>query len=376
LSLELDNLPCGILQTADDGTIRRVNRTFCTWTDWPAEELVGRRLQDLFTVGGKIFHHTHWAPLLRMQGSVSEVKLEIVTRGGTSIPIVMNAIRRDHEGTVVTDIAMYVARDRDRYERELVRSRKKLEAVVAELNDLHASARDRAMFAEQMIGIVSHDLRNPLNAISMGAELLAGSDELPPSQRRLVERITRATDRATRLIAELLDFTQARVGSGIAVTRREISLHDVIADALDELRLAQPTHVLVHRRIGDAPAYADPSRLAQVVGNLISNAVSYGSSAPITVTSIAEPEHSSLAVHNEGAPIPAALQRTMFEPMTRGATADTGARSVGLGLFIVREIARAHGGTAAVTSTAAEGTIFRLQWPAARDADSRDRVRA
>ena len=78
---DLDVLPCGLLQTAEDGTIRQVNRTFCVWLEKPREGLIGKRFQDLLTVGGKIFHHTHWAPLLRMQGSISEVKLELVHAG-------------------------------------------------------------------------------------------------------------------------------------------------------------------------------------------------------------------------------------------------------------------------------------------------------
>src|SRR3954471_11844004 len=94
------------------GEIRLVNATFCTWLGHSADELTGRRFADLLTVGGRIFHHTHWAPLLRMQGSISEVKLELLHRDGSVIPMVLNAIQRT-EGTETLDyIAAYVARDR------------------------------------------------------------------------------------------------------------------------------------------------------------------------------------------------------------------------------------------------------------------------
>ena len=119
-------------------------------------------------MGGRIFHQTHWAPLLRIQGSVSEVKLEIVHRDGSKLPMVVNAVRRDVEGTMRHDLAAFMARDRDRYERELIKSRKELENLVAETQELHAEAKDRALFAEQMVGIVSHDLRNPLSVIGVG----------------------------------------------------------------------------------------------------------------------------------------------------------------------------------------------------------------
>jgi phosphoserine phosphatase RsbU/P len=360
LDSELDFIPCGVLQTLDNGTIRRVNRTFCGWLGVPAESLLGRRFQDLLTIGGKIFHHTHWAPLLRMQGSISEVKLELV-HGETVIPILVNAIRRDDDGTIVHEIAAYVARDRDRYEQELVRSRHRLEDLVAELNAMHAAAKDRAVFAEQMVGIVSHDLRNPLNAIQLGTEMLARS-ELSDPQRRMLVRVGRATERATHLIEDLLDFTRARVGQGIAVALASIDLHEVVAMSLDELRLAYPARELVHVIVGDGPCTGDPRRLAQLVGNLVSNAQTYGApGTPITVTSrVGVP--CEIAVHNSGPPIASEVQATMFEPMTRGHSAGETSRSVGLGLFIVREIARAHGGTASVDSTATTGTTFRIEW--------------
>ncbi len=305
-------------------------------------------------MGGRIFHQTHWAPLLRMQGSVSEVKLELVHADGTKIPMVLNAVRHEVDGKVRHEIAAFVARDRDRYERELIGARKRLEDLVAETQRLHAEAKDRALFAEQMVGIVSHDLRNPLSAISMGASVLA--DSVPEAHRRVVDRIQSATMRAANLISELLDFTAARIGKGIAVNPHAIDVHDVVGEAVEELRLAYPQRALVHLREGDGACVADAARVAQVLGNLVSNAVAYGAAdRPISITTRGG-AGVELRVHNEGAPIPADAR--VFEPMTRGTDVGGKARSVGLGLYIVREIARAHGGTASVASAAASGTTF------------------
>lgn len=357
--------PCGLVQTTDDGIILRANRTFCAWLGVAATDLIDkRRFQDLLTVGGRIFHHTHWAPLLRMQGSISEVKLELVISGGATIPIVVNAARREDRGAVVHDIAAYVARDRDRYEQELVRSRKQLEQLVEEATRLHAEAKDRALFAEQMMGIVSHDLRNPLGAIQMGAELLR-SGSLSDSQRNVVDRIFRAGDRATQLIADLLDFTQARLGPGLAIERAPTDLHDIVAETLDELRLAHPNRITVHVRDGGSTCSADAARLHQVVSNLVSNALTYGDrTSPVTVRSAQRDGRCSIAVNNVGPVISPEVQATIFEPMKRASSANARARSVGLGLFIVREIARAHGGTASVASSDADGTTFTVEWPA------------
>ena len=358
----LDLAPCGLVQTTDEGTFLRVNRTFCQWVGHPAESLVGvRRFQDLLTMGGRLFHQTHWSPLLRMQGSVSEVKLEVQHADGTTLPMVLNAIRRRQGDTMVHDLAAYVARDRDRYERELVNARKRQESLVAEAQQLHAEARDRALFAEQMIGIVSHDLRNPLSAIMTGTALLSARG-LSEHQQRTLGRITRSTERATALIADLLDFTQARLGGGLSVSLAPCDLHAVIDEALEELRLAYPDRELRHVRTGEGELRADGHRLGQLVGNLVSNAIAYGDKGPITITSAIEREAATVTVHNLGAPIPEEIRTTLFAPMTRGATGANRARSVGLGLYIVREIARAHRGDVDVVSTDA-GTTFRAVMP-------------
>jgi sigma-B regulation protein RsbU (phosphoserine phosphatase) len=353
----LDQAACGLLQTSDDGTFIRVNRTFCQWVGRGADELVGRRrFQDLLTAGGRIFHQTHWSPLLRMQGTVSEVKLELVHGDGTVVPMVVNAIRHEQHGELVHEIAAYVARDRDKYERELLAARK-------EATRLHTEAKDRALFAEQMIGIVSHDLRNPVAAIVLTTELL-GLDELSPAQQRAAAGILRAAERASRLISDLLDFTQARVGAGLTCVPTACDLHEVIGDAIDELCLAYPGRALRHVCTGDGHCTADASRLVQLVGNLVSNAVSYGRpETPVTViTSGLERDALTLAVHNDGEAIPATLLPSLFEPMMRGTKASRG-RSVGLGLFIVREIARAHGGAMTVRSSESEGTTFTMTLP-------------
>src|SRR5688572_9933843 len=122
---------CGLLLTGADGTIRRVNRTFCRWTGRPAEALVGqRKVQDLLTMGGKIFHQTHWAPLLQMQGSVAEVKLDVLHCDGHTLPMVMNVVRRRHPGGTFDEISTFVAEDRNKYEKELLLARRRAEELL------------------------------------------------------------------------------------------------------------------------------------------------------------------------------------------------------------------------------------------------------
>jgi sigma-B regulation protein RsbU (phosphoserine phosphatase) len=349
--------------TTPDGTFLRVNRTFCSWVGYSEAELVHeRKFQDLLNVGGRIFHQTHWAPLLAMQGSISEVKLELQQRDGAALPVVINAIVR-YDGVKRHELAAYVARDRDKYERELVQSRKRLEELVAETRRLHDEAKDRALFAEQMIGIVSHDLRNPISTIQTAAAMLSRGVPVQ-GQDRMVARIARAGQRADRLIGDLLDFTQARLGAGLIVRPEPIRLHALVAEAVEELALAYPGRTLCHTPSGEGECRADPNRLEQLIGNLVSNATSYGSAVtPITICSTIAANSFSITVHNLGPPIPAETLPTLFEPMTRGAQASGSKRSVGLGLFIVCQVAKAHGGETEVTSSAEAGTTFRASFP-------------
>lgn len=360
----LDAAPCGLLQTADDGTILRANRTFCAWIGHSTEALVGkRRLPDLLTMGGRIFHQTHWSPLLRMQGSISEVKLELVHADGTTIPMILNAIRREEGERMVHDLAAYVACDRDKYERELIASRGRLEVLVREAERLQAEAKDRATFAEQMVGIVSHDLRNPISSIVMAAALFAQS-ELTPAQHRLLGSINRSTERASRLIGDLLDFTQARLGGGLAFEPDALDLHETMGLAVDDLRTIYSGRALAHVRVGHGLGRGDADRLTQLVGNLVSNAMSYGAADhPVTVTSTVSDTEMTIAVHNQGEPMPQKTLVGLFEPMARGASAKGAARGVGLGLFIVREIAKGHGGSVRVSSEPVAGTTFTVAIP-------------
>ena len=369
---------CGLLLTSADGTIRRVNQTFCRWIGLPAEALVGRRrMQELLTMGGRIFHQTHWAPLLQMQGSVAEVKLDLVHADGHTVPMMMNALRRRHAGGVFDELSMFVATDRNKYESELLLARRRAEDLLrqqqeveraltesqAELHRQRAQAEDRALFAEQMVGIVSHDLRNPLSAIQLSAYVLARADLAGP-QRKALERITSSTQRAQRLIEDLLDFTVARVGSGLSVTLAPIDLHPVVASAAEELRTTFPGREIEHLSVGQGACRGDADRLTQAIGNLVANAMTYGAfDRPVRLTSRIEPETFAIEVHNAGKPIPADQLAGLFEPMTRGGGGGTTGRSVGLGLFIVCEIVRAHGGEVGVESTHEAGTTFLMRCP-------------
>ncbi len=225
-------------------------------------------------------------------------------------------------------------------------------------------ARRRLEFEQQLIGIVSHDLRNPIAAMVTGAAILRQMLPDDSPLKKTAARVANSGERATRLIRDLLDFTQARTGTGIPIARRESDIHLVCKQAIDEVSFNNPGRQIVHRTEGEGRGIWDPDRIGQVVDNLTRNAVSYGpAGSPITVRSSDRGERVLVEVHNEGAPIPQEVLPTLFEPFKRGERKQDPDRSIGLGLFIVKEIVSAHQGEVTVRSTAADGTTFFVELP-------------
>jgi phosphoserine phosphatase RsbU/P len=218
-------------------------------------------------------------------------------------------------------------------------------------------------FRERFIGILGHDLRNPLQSITMSAALLLGSDDLAPQHRRCAQRIASASDRMARMINDLLDFTRARLGGGYPIVRAGCDLHVVLRQVIDELRAAQPDATIKFETHGDGTGAFDADRVAQVASNLVANALRYGDRRkPIAVTTRDDDGQFVLTVHNFGPAIPKAVMANLFDPFYR-ARPENHPEGLGLGLYIAQEIVAAHGGTIAVKSSADEGTTFDVRLP-------------
>lgn len=226
---------------------------------------------------------------------------------------------------------------------------------------------DRATkFHQEMLAIVGHDLRSPLGAVFAGAELLEEHLAHDAVATRPIRAIKNSAMRMTRIIEQLLDVTHARLGAGIPVERREVQLQPVAEAVVEELALAYPKQTFELRGDIDVHGMWDPDRLGQVISNLSSNAVQYGRAGEPIVIELGRTETAAWisvtnAVRTE--PIPPESIATLFEPYRRGATAGY-SQGLGLGLYIVDEIVRAHRGHIDVESTT-NGTTFRVVLPLA-----------
>lgn len=227
-----------------------------------------------------------------------------------------------------------------------------------------AEERQRSEFEQQLIGIVSHDLRNPITAISLGVSLLLRREGLDERLLKTLVRIHSSAERAIRMVRDLLDFTQARLGGGIVLHRESMELHPLLQLVVEEIHMSHPDRQVRLELEGDGLGTWDSDRVAQLITNLVTNALKYSPAGSlVTVRTRGEPEAVVLDVHNEGEPIAPQVLTHLFEPMRRGAQSDRGARSIGLGLFIVHHVVQAHGGTIDVRSSAPEGTTFRVRLP-------------
>ena len=181
---------------------------------------------------------------------------------------------------------------------------------------------------------------------------------------RVARRILTSSERMDRLIGQLLDFAQVRHGQGMPIRRRPGDLAEIARRVLDEIEAAHPEQAVSLVVQGDARGDWDADRLAQVISNLVANAIRHGDGRAIAVTIRSGPAEVAVEVHNGGHPIPAALLPEIFDPFRRGSSRSrAGAQGVGLGLFISQEIVRCHGGRIQVSSSEAAGTAFTVRLP-------------
>lgn len=222
-------------------------------------------------------------------------------------------------------------------------------------------------FREQLMGVLSHDLRNPLGAVLGLSGLLALQDSLPNNMREGLEQIQQSARRMNEMIETLLDVTRLRQRRGMPLSRQEVDLYDLSRKVADELRAAHPEREIRVAAEGDMRGHWDPARIEQVASNLVANALTHGAAAsPVELTLAGEDDHVQLAVTNCGAAIAPELIDHLFEPFRQGADARARPRpsGLGLGLFIARQIVRSHGGTIQVRSDD-EATTFTVRLPRA-----------
>lgn len=246
---------------------------------------------------------------------------------------------------------------------DIVRFNEAVDQAVAEsVGHFHAQV-ERAR--DLLLGMLGHDMRSPLSTIVTTAGYLAELDA-GPEVAQAAARLARSGSAMQSLLDDLVDFNRARLGVGLRMAVTDVDLAEAVGDEVDLLRGAHPRRRIELTAGGDCHARCDAHRIQQLVRNLVTNAIKYGlSSAPVRVAVLGdESAEVRIEISNSGPPIGPGTAAQLFEPLKRGITADErhDRASLGLGLFIVREIARAHGGRVAVRSDLGD-TTFAIHLP-------------
>lgn len=220
-----------------------------------------------------------------------------------------------------------------------------------------------AKYRDRFLGMLGHDLRNPLNSIALGAASLAEASELNDKQRETVLRIMGSVRRLDRMVGDVLDFARGRLGTPMPINLTNTDLVPLMAEIANEVQSAKPGFTIDIDASGELTGNWDPERLKQAISNLLVNAIQHGSGQHVGLTARIDADVVQIEVYNDGTPIPVELLGTIFDPLVHGRSADQNRNGLGLGLFIVNEIVAAHQGTITVSSSADEGTTFIVRLP-------------
>jgi signal transduction histidine kinase len=330
----LDQLPMGIVAANPSGTILHVSGFARRMLEEEEEEeklpgVAAKVVGDLATWpmfrADRASNSAENFPLARALRGEVVTQDEVQSRSERVYSVTAGPIR-DENGIIIAAVAAFI-----------------------DVSERRRAKKERELF----IGALGHDLRNPLNAISIAAESLLQRDDVPDAARKPAARIASSADRMNRLIGDLLDFARSQHGA-IRIKPEDCELHVIAAEVIAEIRIAQPDRdILVEAQEGCDGRW-DRARLAQVFQNLLGNAVEHGKpDAPITVRTGCDHKHVWAKVTNRGA-IPPEERPRIFEPFRSSSTS----KGLGLGLYIARAIVEAHGGTIAVDCKDDETTFL------------------
>lgn len=249
---------------------------------------------------------------------------------------------------------------------ELTRFNEAIDQALAE--SVSRFTADLNQSKEMFMAILGHDLRTPLGAIIASSTFMMDLNEQAEPYRTLTARIASSSRRMDRMVGDLLDLTRSRLGGGIPIERDWMNMEDVVREVAAELIAQHAERTIEVTTAGDLQGRWDRTRMSQVLTNLLGNALEHGASeAPVRVTLDGAGDDVTIAIHNDGVPIPSTLIPRIFDPMKRRhamGRRTTGTDShLGLGLYIAAQIVAGHNGRIDVESPASGGATFTVRVP-------------
>lgn len=330
----LNNAPCGFLIFADDGTIIDANATLLDLLDYERGNLLELHIEKIFSVAGRIFYQTHFFPLLKLHGKVEEIYLDLRSKTGDSIPVLVNAVRHERGGKIFNDCIFVAMRQRNEYEDAILLAKKEAEAAT--------------LAKDEFLSVVSHELRTPLNAILGWAGILQNDQSNAEIFKKGLDTIRRNAKIQTQLIEDILDFSRIISGK-LRLEVRQINLTEIVENAIDVVTPAANAKNIRIQTVLDSSGivFGDPDRLQQVLWNLLTNAVKFtpkGGRIQIRMQRINSSVEISVSDTGKGISadfLPYIFERFQQQDKTKSRRHD----GLGLGLAITYRIIELHGGT-------------------------------
>lgn len=249
---------------------------------------------------------------------------------------------------------------------DMTRFNEAIDQMLAESVARYSESVDQAN--NLFLAILGHDLRTPLGAIGLGAEIMLRSQEIGSKYTKISTRIFHSSRRAGKIVEDLLDFTRANSSAGLSVKQTQANLKDVCEGIIDELRIYHPERTILFEAVGQFDGDFDITRIEQAFCNLVDNAAKHGAvDSVVTIELRSEEPYGLLTIHNDGLPIDVDDLPYIFDPMTRyskfAADEEGPTSGLGLGLYIAHQIVTAHKGIIEVISNADQGTTFLVKLP-------------
>lgn len=352
-----EDAPCGFVAFDDTGTIVDINNRLAEWLGRDRADLLGSPVMDIWSKASRIVFETSMTPLLKMSRNIDGVSLDLLRHDGTKLPILLSGEQRETRNTNVTQLVILNAGGRRNYERELAEARATAEAKLA-------TETKQGELREQFVAILGHDLRNPLAAIGSAIRMLTKS-ATDDRDRTIAAHAEDSIQRMSRLVDTTLDFARLRLGAGFELDLSDSAqLGEQIQLVVQELASANPERTIeLVMDLQNTPA-CDIWRIGQLLSNLMANALFHGDrDQPVAVKVQSDTEALTISVTNRGDTIPPQIMEQLFDPFRRPKTSSR--HGLGLGLYIVSEIAKAHGGEMKVLSEG-QSTEFIFRMPCAK----------
>lgn len=248
---------------------------------------------------------------------------------------------------------------------DMMRFNEAIDQALAESISSYSNAVDQSR--ETFLAILGHDLRGPLSSIQMASHILIKSEALDAQHLDVADRIKRSVSTMNRMIKDLLEYAGGQIGGKIPVRPEAANMGNVCQTSLDEVQLAYPKALFNFEVAGNLDSRFDPARFQQVLSNLLINAAKYSEEGKqITLSARKDTDTIIVEIKNFGRPIPPESLQVIFNPLVQLSGKGTHphpSTSLGLGLFIAREIVEGHDGTIEVSSSETDGTIFTVRLP-------------